>query len=82
MEAKTNKKVLEGVVVSDKSSKTLVVKVVRKFKDQTYSKFMNSSKKFHVHDESEVGSVGDKVQIIESRPHSKLKKWELLKIQK
>jgi small subunit ribosomal protein S17 len=82
MSEAVNKKILEGLVVSDKSSKTLVVKVVRKFKDQTYSKFMSTSKKFHVHDEKEEGKAGDKVLIIESRPFSKLKKWQLLKIQK
>lgn len=75
-----NKKKLEGVVVSDKNSKTIVVKVNRKFKDDTYSKFVNTSKKFHAHDEKEIAKAGDLVTIIESRPYSKLKKWELLKV--
>jgi small subunit ribosomal protein S17 len=74
------KKTLDGIVVSDKNSKTIVVKVTRKFKDRVYSKFVNSSKKFHAHDDKEMAKVGDIVTIIESRPYSKLKKWELLKV--
>lgn len=74
------KKTLEGVVVSDANDKTIVVKVNRKFKDAVYSKFVNSSKKFHAHDEKNAAKKGDFVTIIESRPHSKLKKWELLKV--
>lgn len=74
------KKTLDGIVVSDKNAKTIVVKVSRKFKDRVYSKFVNSSKKFHAHDEACAAKLGDKVTIIESRPHSKLKKWELLKV--
>ena len=80
MQQKITKKTLEGLVVSDKNSKTVVVKVTRRFKDLTYSKFVNSSKKYHVHDEQSKAKVGDMVTIIESRPFSKLKKWELLSI--
>ena len=80
MNQKKFKKTLEGIVVSDKNKKTIVVKVSRKFKDAVYSKFVNSSKKYHAHDEACAAKVGDLVTIIESRPHSKLKKWELLKI--
>ncbi len=74
------KRTLDGLVTSDKSSKTIVVTVTRRFKDSKYSKFVQSSKKYHAHDEAELATVGDKVTIIESRPHSKLKKWELLKV--
>ena len=74
------KKTLEGTVVSDVNEKTIVVKVNRKFKDGAYSKFVNSSKKFHAHDENKAAKKGDQVTIIESRPYSKLKKWELLKV--
>lgn len=74
------KKTLDGTVVSDSNEKTIVVKVSRKFKDGVYSKFVNSSKKFHAHDESNKAKKGDVVTIIESRPYSKLKKWELLKV--
>lgn len=74
------KKTLDGIVVSDKNSKTIVVKVTRRFKDSIYSKFVSSSKKYHAHDEAAKAKSGDMVTIIESRPYSKLKKWELFKI--
>lgn len=79
-EIKNFKKTLDGIVVSDKNEKTIVVKVTRRFKDLVYSKFVNSSKKYHVHDEASKAKVGDLVTIIESRPYSKLKKWELFKV--
>jgi small subunit ribosomal protein S17 len=74
------KRKLEGTVTSDKSDKTVVVTVVRRFKDKRYSKFVTSTKKYHAHDESNTAKIGNKVVIIESRPYSKLKKWELYKI--
>jgi small subunit ribosomal protein S17 len=77
---KGQKRKVVGTVVSDKTSKTIVVKVDKKFVHPKYSKFVTRSKKFHVHDETEKAEVGNLVTIIESRPHSKLKKWELLNI--
>jgi len=79
-QTKKIKRTLDGVVVSDSNDKTVVVKVTRRFKDSVYSKFVSQSKKYHAHDEKNTAKVGDAVTIIESRPHSKLKKWELLKI--
>lgn len=79
-ETGTYKKVLNGTVVSDSNKNTIVVKVTRKFKDAVYSKFVNTSKKYHAHDELSVAKVGDHVSIIESRPYSKMKKWKLLKV--
>lgn len=79
-EVKKFKKTLEGIVVSSKNDKTIVVNVERRFKDSVYSKFVSKSKKYHAHDESNTAKEGDLVTIIESRPHSKLKKWELLKV--
>ncbi len=79
-QTKKFKRTLDGVVVSDSNDKTIVVKVTRRFKDSVYSKFVSQSKKYHVHDEKNTAKAGDAVTIIESRPHSKLKKWELLKI--
>ncbi len=76
------KRKLEGVVISDKLDKTVVVSVTRRFKHPIYSKFVNKSKKYHAHDAENTAKIGDKVVIIESRPHSKLKKWELLRITK
>lgn len=83
MDTSTSKKFkrkLEGVVTSDRSDKTVVVSVVRRFKDKRYSKFVTKTKKYHAHDEANTAAVGNKVVIIESRPYSKLKKWELYKI--
>lgn len=72
------KRKLTGTVVSTKNDKTVVVNVVRRYKHRTYSKFVNQSKKYHAHDAENTAQVGDVVTIIESRPYSKLKKWELL----
>lgn len=72
------KRKLKGVVVSDKADKTIVVKVARRFKHPIYSKYVTNSKKYHAHDEANTAKDGDVVTIIESRQHSKLKKWELL----
>jgi len=57
-------------------------KVTRKFKDAVYSKFVNTSKKYHAHDELSKAKVGDSVTIIESRPYSKLKNGNCLKLTK
>lgn len=74
------KRSLEGIVVSDKNSKTVVVNVTRRFKHGKYNKFVFHTKKYHAHDEKDQAKVGDRVTIIESRPHSALKKWELLRV--
>jgi small subunit ribosomal protein S17 len=79
---KSFKRKVTGYVVSDKTPKTIVVKVDKKFMHPMYNKFVTRSKKFHVHDEDKKAKTGDLVVIIESRPHSKLKRWELLNIVK
>jgi len=76
------KRTLTGEVVSDKTAKTIVVKIERKTMHPKYNKFVTKSKKYHVHDEKEQASVGQTVTIIESKPYSKLKRWELVSIQK
>ncbi len=81
-ELKKTKRKLTGVVVSDKATKTIVVKVERKTMHPKYHKFVTNSKKFHAHDESEKAQIGNTVTIIESRPRSALKRWELLNIVK
>jgi small subunit ribosomal protein S17 len=78
----TFKRTLTGEVVSDKTAKTIVVKVERKMMHPKYNKFVTKSKKYHVHDEKEQASIGNTVTIIESKPYSKLKRWELVSIQK
>jgi len=73
-------KTREGVVVSDKMEKTLVVSTVRLMKHPTFKKYVRVTKKFHVHDERNEAKIGDRVQIVETRPLSKTKRWRLLKI--
>lgn len=72
------KRVMQGVVVSDKMDKTVTVKVERRFKHPLYKKFIRRSKKYAAHDESNAVKVGDMVSIRECRPLSKRKKWEVV----
>ena len=72
------KKILEGKVVSDKSDKTIVVEVKRRFVHPFYGKVISRSKKYHAHDEKNKFKIGDAVKIIESRPFSKKKRWEVI----
>jgi small subunit ribosomal protein S17 len=72
------KRVLQGVVVSDKNPKTVVVKVERRFTHPMLGKTVRRSKKYHAHDEAGQFKVGDMVRIRECRPLSKLKSWEVL----
>ena len=73
-------KTVEGVVVSDKMDKTIVVLVERKVRHPKYEKILTRSSKFHVHDEKGEAKMGDKVLIQESRPISKTKAWVLASI--
>ena len=73
------KRVLQGVVVSDKNTKTVVVEVERRYTHPLFKKTVRRSKKFHAHDEEETFKVGDIVFIEESRPISKNKRWVVLK---
>jgi small subunit ribosomal protein S17 len=72
------KRVLQGVVVSDKQDKTVVVKVERRFTHPVMKKTVRRTKNYHAHDEANRAKVGDTVLIQESRPYSKLKTWELV----
>jgi small subunit ribosomal protein S17 len=74
-----NTKVLRGVVVSTKNDKTAVVSVARFVKHAKYQKFFKKDKKYQVHDESNSALVGDKVEIIETRPISKTKRFMIKK---
>jgi small subunit ribosomal protein S17 len=69
------KRVLQGVVVSDKQNKTVVVKVERRFTHPLLKKTVRRSKNFHAHDEGNSAKMGDTVFIEETRPISKLKRW-------
>lgn len=75
-----NRKERTGTVVSDCQNKTIVVKVARRTAHKLYKKVVQSSKSFHVHDETNQAKVGDFVRIAETRPLSKLKRWRLLEI--
>jgi small subunit ribosomal protein S17 len=70
------KRVLQGVVVSDKNKKTVVVDVERRFIHPVMGKTVRRTKKYHAHDEKSEFKVGDVVRIRECRPLSKLKCWE------
>lgn len=74
-----NGKSLQGVVVSDKMDKTVVVSVSRFVKHPKYGKFYKVSKKYKAHDEENAFHTGDKVEIIETRPISKDKKFKVVK---
>lgn len=70
----------KGKVVSDKPDKTIIVEVKRRVQHPLYKKFIVKKKKFYAHDERNEASIGDIVQIVSSRPLSKLKRWRLDKI--
>ncbi len=72
------KRVLQGVVVSDKSDKTVVVRVERRFTHPLFKKTVRRSKKYKAHDEANECKVGDAVTIQESKPISKDKRWVVL----
>ena len=71
---------LRGTVTSDKNAKTLRVEVERRYSHPKYGKIVRGRTVCHTHDPHERGKLGDFVEIVESRPHSKLKRWELVKI--
>ena len=78
-EAQRNlRKVRQGIVVSDRGDKTIVVRIDRRIQHPLYSKAMIRSKKYHVHDEGNEYRVGDVVRIQETRPVSRLKRWRVL----
>ena len=72
------KKILNGIVVSDKPNKTVTVLVERKYQHPVLKKVMKARKKYNAHDEENKFKLGDKVSIRESRPFSKNKKFEVL----
>ncbi len=71
------KRILKGKVVKNKSEKTIIVDVESTYMHKKYKKFLRKNKKYAVHDEENVSKIGDVVQIIESRPISKTKKFVL-----
>jgi len=83
METRINRRrTLIGEVVSDKMNKTRVVQVRSSFRHPKYDKIIRSAKKFKAHDEQNASKVGDRVQIMETRPISKDKRWAIMEIYK
>jgi len=76
------KKIQEGVVVSNKAAKTIVVAVKTYKKHAQYGKYVQKTKRYMAHDENNECTVGDQVMIKESRPLSKMKNWRLTKVVK
>ena len=73
-----SKKILSGKVIKDKNDKTVVVLVKRRYSHPFFEKVITSSKSYHAHDENNKYKIGDDVKIIESKPFSKKKRWEVL----
>jgi len=69
-----------GKVVSDKMDKSIVVQIERKIQHELYQRTMKRTKKYIAHDEENTAKVGDRVEIIESKPTSKRKRWRLVKV--
>ncbi len=80
METRGRRKTRTGVVVSNKMDKSIVVKIERRVKHPIYKKYFKITKKFMAHDEKNESNVGDVVKIMEVRPLSKRKKWNLVEI--
>jgi small subunit ribosomal protein S17 len=80
METRNLRKTRTGVVTSNKMDKTIVIVTKFKEKHPIYGKFVQSTKKYHVHDENNEANIGDTVLIMETRPLSKTKRWRLVEI--
>jgi len=77
---RAERKVMRGTVTSNKMTKTVVVQVDRKVKHPLYEKFVSKRTKLYAHDEKGEAKVGDIVEVVQTRPLSKLKNWRLLRI--
>jgi small subunit ribosomal protein S17 len=73
-----SRRVIVGTVTSNKQDKTATVTVIRRVRDRRFHKFLTRRVKYHVHDEHNAAKIGDLVEIVESRPMSKTKRWRLL----
>lgn len=73
-----SRRVIVGTVTSNNMDKTATVTVIRRVRDRRFHKFLTRRMKYHVHDEHNTAKVGDLVEIVESRPMSKTKRWRLL----
>ena len=75
-----NRKTRIGVVVSNKMTKTVVVKVERRVADRKYGKIVMKAEKYKAHDENQQCQIGDKVRMVETRPTSKDKRWRVAEV--
>jgi small subunit ribosomal protein S17 len=80
MDTTSRRKVREGVVVSTKMQKTIIVKVERTIRHPTFNKVVTRAKKYYAHNEDLDVAVGQKVRIVETRPMSKLKRWRVTEV--
>ncbi|MET7948700.1 30S ribosomal protein S17 [Micromonospora sp. NPDC005324] len=78
---RSRRKVREGLVVSDKMDKTIVVEVEDRVRHALYGKIMRRTRKLKVHDEQNAAGIGDRVLIMETRPLSATKRWRIVEIQ-
>ncbi|BBI17296.1 30S ribosomal protein S17 [Neochlamydia sp. EPS4] len=78
MEERGNRKEKKGIVVSNKMTKTLVVKIERRLRDPVYGKVTKRNKKVFAHNEGRPYEIGEQVTIVETRPLSKLKRWRVV----
>jgi small subunit ribosomal protein S17 len=79
-EVRGRRKVRQGVVVGDKMDKTVIVEIKTLVRHPLYGKIIRRSTKFKVHDENNEAGVGDTVEIMESRPISKEKRWRMVRV--
>ncbi len=77
---RNNRKLRDGVVVSSKMDKTIVISIVERVRHPKYAKFIARTKKLYAHDEKNDAQVGDRVRVMETRPLSKQKRWRLVEI--
>ncbi|AZI58689.1 30S ribosomal protein S17 [Nakamurella antarctica] len=80
VDKRNDRKVREGLVVSDKMNKTVVVALEDRVKHPRYSKVIRRTSKVHVHDEANAAGIGDRVLVMETRPLSATKRWRLVEI--
>jgi small subunit ribosomal protein S17 len=78
--ARGDRRVLQGTVTSNKMDKSITVEVSRRVKHPLYEKFVNRRTRVHAHDEANEAQIGDVVQVVETRPLSKLKRFRLVKV--
>ncbi len=79
-DARNARKVREGIVVSNKMNKTIVISIVERVRHPKYAKFVSRTKKLYAHDEANDAQIGDRVRVMETRPMSKQKRWRLIEV--